>query len=175
MELYIANFTKKNQKFMYRMPEDARPTPLWIYIRPAGQSKLPHRDLSETQIAAIMEPHRKYGVVPAQEAAKVRGFVGLCYDTRPISLERIRAGLAHTDEILAKEGEEIRKAAGVALMNTVEQQTGVKINDLEMEIVEENPDKHQGDGDPINQITVASNDPDPEAPIRRARQRRGGR
>ena len=166
-KLYIANTTKKLQIFHYRMPEDPRPQALMIHIRPGGQEVIPYRDLSPQAVEAIVAPHRPYGLISVDEVPRHKPFVGMCYSVdKPVPLERIQVGLKHNDELLAHQGRETRIAAAVALNNAIEQQTGQQLSNLEISIEEENPEKHQGEGDALGRETLSvSREADPTKPI----------
>lgn len=177
MELYIANTTKKSQVFQYRLPEDQRPHPLSMTLRPGSQAKLPKGNLSQPDIDAIVGAHEPYGLIPVSEVNRTKPFIGMCYSIdKPIPLEAIQNGIAHNDEVLVKQGEEIRQLAAIAVNNAIEEQTGGTVNALEMSFVEENPDKHAGEGDALGEQTVVvTRDTDVTKVIKTAGKRGKGR
>jgi hypothetical protein len=176
--LYIGNTTKKTQIFLYRVPEDPRPTPLRMEIRPGSQERLPSRDLSMPAIEAIVAAHAPYGLIPVSEVPRHKPFVGMCYSIdREIPLERIQLGLVHNDELLETQGREIRAAAAIATTNAISQQTGGVLNELELSVEEEKPEKHDANSDALGKQTIlVSSDANPDAPTMlkgRAATRRG--
>jgi hypothetical protein len=83
-KLFIANLSKQHQHFLYRLPEWQSTRAQDIAI--GAQVQIPG-DLSDTDIAYVIEKHRAYGMKSVQEARRIKGFTGLVYDIdRPVNL-----------------------------------------------------------------------------------------
>lgn len=86
-KLFIANLTKQNQTFMYRVPEkDGGGGTRHQDIQIGSQVQIPG-DLSDAQIDVIIEHHGVYGIKSVQEARDIKGFTGLVYSIgKPVEL-----------------------------------------------------------------------------------------
>ncbi len=187
-KMYIANTTKQDHVFTYRVPDDESATmsrPRAITIRAAAQVALPD-NMNTPQIDAIIQQHGRYGMVDAKEIDRTKPFIGLCYSIdRPVSLDTIRHGLGHNDKVLVERGRKMREEAGVAAFQQAEQnmfelsqQSGEQmgLGAMEVEIVEQNHEKFNGvrEGDPVAEGVRISPHEDPVSTPRRGRPRKNG-
>lgn len=136
MQLYVANCTKQDHDFTYRIPEEAGVKKQKI---PAGtQIPVFAKGLNKMQIDSVVEHHAKYGLVSFDEIDRTRPFVGLCYAVdRPIPINSILKAMEHNDGVLTKLGQQIRKDAAVATNAAIVDGTDANLRSLEMSVVEE--------------------------------------
>ncbi len=148
--LYIANATKQEHTFAYRLPERVG-EPILQPIRAGGQVRI-SGDLNQIQIDAIIEHHRIYGMISVEEAARVKEFAGLCYSIdKPISFEKLTQMVEHNDDVLTERGKKMRAEAAVATNEQLEQQIienrmPDRLQSLEMSV--EEVDRDQRDPTP---------------------------
>lgn len=176
-KLFVANCTKQQQLFYYRIIDDPRPSPapFSVTIRPGGQVVLPHKELTSPQIDAIVEQHAPYGLIDAREVDRTRPFIGMCYSLdQPVPLEAIQKGIVHNDEVLEIRGLETRKAAAIAVSNAVESQSNKEDapEGIDLEVEQEDQDKFTGQGKPVHEvISVTKNESTGKRDARRGRGR----
>ncbi len=141
-KLYIGNATRQFFDFHYRLPES--PSSRVQRIRPGGQVLL-SGEVSQSGIDAVVEQHRKYGLVRVSEIDRSRDFAGLCYDVdRPIQVDRLRRAMDKHVAVLVDKGKEIRKNAAIASSNGLNaslEESGRPegLRQFDSSIVEENP------------------------------------
>ena len=98
----------------------------------------------------------------------------MCYSVdKPVSIEKIKKAIVMNSGVLNARGQEIRKAAAIAVNTNVEQQVA-GLTELEMSVTEVEPDNHKVKGDPVDETIVVTRDPNPESAARN-RGRRGRR
>ena len=156
MRMYIANCTKQNHVFTYRVPdsEETLSRPRALEIKAGSQIRLPD-DLNQSQIDAIVEQYARYGMVELKEIDRKKDFAGLCYNIDcSVNIDTIRVGLSHNDQVLRELGAKMRQEAGVAAFQKAEQiadEAGIGLNSVELSVVEDNPDKNDStrEGDPV--------------------------
>ena len=120
MRLYVANATPQNHVFMYRLPE--KTGEYQLSIPPGSQVRLP-QELSKPDIDSIIEQRARYGFVEARTARSFRQFSALCYSVdKPVVHEAIHGLILHNQDVLVERGKEIRRAAGVAIHQNIEEQ-----------------------------------------------------
>ena len=135
MKLYIANCTQQAQDFVYRTPE--MPSARTQRIEIGSQTQI-SGDLSTPQIDAIIEQHRKYGLVRVEEIDRTKPFIGIRASIdKPVPIDKIREAVHHNNEVLQERGRQIRQEAAVVVNNSWEEQTGNQLSKLEMSFVEE--------------------------------------
>lgn len=174
MKLYIANGTKQQQAFAYRLDKNpvARMMPIKI-----GAQIVVGGELTSAEIEEILAQHRPYGLIEAKEVDKIRGpFSGMCYSIdRPVDMDRIALAIHRKIESLEEAGKRQRQEAALATNQSLEESIeGVdnsSLNNLEMSIQEEEPaGGFRGDVDPVSEGIRVSRD-ETEAPTRTRRSR----
>jgi hypothetical protein len=128
MKLYVANTTKKNIHFSYRMPEKPK---LFSAVLPMGaQLYVGGKDLTEAESDAIIDQlERKLGAV--RVGTRPAGYVGVVYSLeRPVKEEAIAEGVQHNDEVLEEEGAQLRQDAAIATHGGIAQAEGSNPADL---------------------------------------------
>lgn len=114
MKIFVANTTKQNQSFHYRLPENQR---LLVLNIPIGrQEPISRNELSTPEADAIIHQLRAYGAVRQDEVDRTKPFVGLCFSIdKPVKDTIIERVVGHNDDVLTERGAEIRKQAAVAI------------------------------------------------------------
>lgn len=141
MHLYIANGTRQIQHFMYRIPEIKQVRQQTIAV--GGQIKI-SGDLQPEQIDAIIDQHRKYGIIDVVDIEKGRSPAPLCFQVgRAISPDRITKLMLRYQGVMVERGKDSRKNAAIVMANTLgttvrEQGTGVELEEIEVSATEEN-------------------------------------
>ena len=118
MDLYVANATKQNIDFVYRVPGQtgirSQPIAMGCQVRISG-------DLMPEEIDGIIEQHRKYGLISADEVKSARDFHGTCYSVgKPCPVGLIEGLLHVNDAALVKLGKQIREETAVASSQVLE-------------------------------------------------------
>lgn len=113
MRLYIANETRQNLKFYYRLPEREKLFMLPVSI---GEQQAIPGDLTGVEIRSVIaQLERGWGAVPAKDLDRTKAFVGVCYsDDQPIPAKLIERGVYNNLIVLEKRGEQFRKETAVA-------------------------------------------------------------
>jgi hypothetical protein len=172
-DLYIGNATRQFLDFYYRMPESSQSR--IQKIRPGGQIKI-SGNLNTADVDAIVEQHKKYGLVRVSEIDRTKDFSGICYDVdRPIRVDNLRRAMDKKIAVLVDKGKEIRKLAAIANNNALEaslEESGRPegLRELDTSIVEENPGENT-EGTVSEGVKVVA---DGSAPARGRTSRRKG-
>lgn len=147
MRMYIANGTKQVINFLYRLPEQNGVRSQNIPI--GGQIALSD-DLRREDIDYILSQHTRYGLLPVEEVKNPKTFVGMCYSIdKPVKIDSIEMLMTSNNDRLVERGREIRKEAAVASSAGIENEIaekapgGFNLRNMEMEIIEENPERNQ--------------------------------
>jgi len=135
MELYIANCSMQDFDFTYMLPENTRP-----FLKSIGAGKQVVIKGTETEISAIIDQHKIYGLMEVSHVKK--GFGGLCYRfNKPISVEQIKAGFSQKEADMIDRAQEARNVTAVAqdeMIRKVAQEAGMKqANVVDFEIKED--------------------------------------
>lgn len=149
MKLNVANCTKQNYIFAYRVPEENGVKQ--IPIRIGQQITLPG-DFSMPQItndsnSGIVDQHRKYGMIDVNDINRTEPFIGICFSIgKVINVDKIMTAMSHNDEVLIQRGRQLRQMSAVASNNLIEhhlheanERTGgdAQLSDFEVTIEEE--------------------------------------
>ena len=127
MQLFVANTTKQIQAFACAVPEM---TGIKIAMIPIGQQIPVFGDLNRPQIDAIIEQHRRYGMVSADEVDRTKPFIGMCYsEGKKIPLGKLMHAFDHNREVLEARGAELRKLAAIQVSNQIEGELGRVVQD----------------------------------------------
>jgi hypothetical protein len=145
MKMYVANATKLNVDFLYRVPGQ---TGLRNQHVPIGGQVALSGDLTGEEIDAIVEQHARYGMVAVDAIDQSVEFSGTCYSIdKPIHMAKIEKLMRHNSEELVKRGRKIRQEAALSSSNSLEAnlddaagQDAPGVNKFEMSVVEENHD-----------------------------------
>lgn len=156
MKMYVANTTKQNFDFSYRVLEE---TSLRTQMIPMGGQVALSDDLNQGQIDNIVKHHARYGMIRADEIDRARPFVGYCYSIdKPVSIATITKAMHHNTTVLMERGRHIRQEAAIAESGRIESaladaQAPVGLRNFEMAVIEENNDGSTG-LDPISEGTI---------------------
>lgn len=146
MKLYIANCTKHELDFQYRVPETGKLQQQHI---PVGRQIMVHKDAAKHELESIITQHEAYGLVPARDVKRAQAFVGMCYSfDEPVNMELVMVAHEHNDDMLEKQGNEIRKETLVSIDHTLRtdaQERGGSVSEVAIDI-DEVTKPGQGDG-----------------------------
>jgi hypothetical protein len=171
-EMYVANVSKQNIQFAYRVPE--RKGVVIQPIRAGFQVKLsPHgtmTNLSAPDIDSIVGQYSKYGMVNVSDIDLSRGtFAGLCYSLdKPVPVAKLERALVKNEESLEKLGLEMRTEAAVAVNQAIEEGAGTEMRGLEMSVTEIEPPGGYRTEKPVAQgvrVTRSDMEPDHSGPL----------
>ncbi|MBV8060474.1 MAG: hypothetical protein JO253_02970 [Alphaproteobacteria bacterium] len=114
-KLYVANCTKQDHHFLFRVPEINRESPFHMKIG-VGKCEQIYKEDSTDVLDAIIRQHTDYGLVRVDEVDRTKEFIGMCYQIdKPINVDAIVRAINHNDEVLAQRGVELRKETAVAI------------------------------------------------------------
>ena len=151
MKLYIANATKQHIDFMYRTMDSGayrrQPIPIGQQIQISG-------DLTAEDVEMIVKHHSRYGMIPAEKVNNSRTFNGLCYSVdKPVKMDSIQNLIELNTDVLIQRGKQMRQEAALATSSFVEAKMNNEFGDgapglreMEMSVVEENPDERSSIG-----------------------------
>lgn len=127
MNLFIGNPTKQIQEFAYRIPGNSGVLRQIIPI--GGQIKI-SAELNRPEVDGIIAQHARYGMKSIDEVDRAKPLVALIYSVdKPIPSGRLTQAMAHNDDVLRQNGEEMRKEIAVAANNQIENQLAEIGND----------------------------------------------
>lgn len=155
-DLFIANGTHQHQDFHYRIPEIKQSRQQRIAI--GGQIRI-SGDLTQPQVDAIIEQHRKYGLIDANDILKGRGPCPLAFRVgRHITQDEIIMLTQRNRGELIERGEEMRKDMAQVLGNQLgqaatESGTGAEFAEASVEVIEETR-KGEASGEKLEQKTI---------------------
>lgn len=137
--LFVGNTTKQHTDFIFRMPESGKVISRKIL---AGTQEAILRDVDDAQVNAVIDQHKKYGLVSEAEAKKSRQFIGLLYSTKdPIKLGSLQMAFHHNQEIMEAQAEKNLEHIGAAAKQTLDQISrdgeGSGLPRVELEVVEQ--------------------------------------
>ena len=135
--VFIGNATKQILQFGYRLPERkqaiTQTVPIWSQVELTV-------DCSQPDIDAIMDQWGKYGLINVTEMASAKDFEGFLISIgKPISGTTLKDATDMRIDVLIERGEEMRADAAVAMINTIESETGTIARNYEISVVEEEP------------------------------------
>lgn len=150
-EMYVANATKQNYIFLYRASGRSSPTaqeiPIGTQIRVSGSP-------TPDDIEGIILQHEPYGFMEIDRFDSPR-FGGIIYSLRgPIPEEKLKKAMVKYQEILDTRGKVIRKEGAIAVSDVIEKQiigednSAMKLTNLEMSVEEDPPKGGSVDGHP---------------------------
>jgi hypothetical protein len=135
-KLYVANTSRQNHVYMYRMPESRHLRQRDI---PAGCQVSFVEDFSPEELDYVVMQGSTYGMKRHDEVDRAREHIGLIYNVgKPVPLTPMRAAMDENLEVLQKTSQEAlqRAAAGVeqSLMTKHEQFGHPKVERLHMSV-----------------------------------------
>ena len=150
MDLFIANTTKQDHDFIFRIPESKR---TYHQMIRAGQQTKVHTG-TKVAIDSIVDQHARYGLKPAAEVLNGRGFVGLCYSTDvPVKMDTFMVAYEQNDEALIADNLDRRKNEAAAIHSNMASHNPDALQGVELEVVEI-PKTIGGDVNVNNTISV---------------------
>jgi hypothetical protein len=144
MKLFVTNTTKQNHVFAYRLQE--RQQVFVRTIRAGGQICLDNLDKDE--IDRIVAQHVTYGMIPAKELSRKKGFTGLVYNVdSEINVDAMLETFENNDKALDGQAQVRREVTAQAIadgigkeVGKVTKSTGAPPSRLEIEITEDTTD-----------------------------------
>ena len=145
MKLYIANTTKQQQIFHYRLPEMPevmrQPPAMQIEIRVGAQeviSQWGNRDLDSDQIKYVIWQLETYGGIDVNELNRLKSYANFIYSVdKMIPPEKIHRVVLLNESAMVQWGKNIRKLSAVAdnlLLETGLKNQGLKTGLLQTQI-----------------------------------------
>lgn len=124
MKLYIANATKQDHDFLYRMgfdPQADRQGAPRVRLLPIKKGSQVAIEGNKEELEAVIGQHRIYGIVDVKEFEKMPKFSGLVYSVgSPINVDRIYHALDHHDEVIDENAQEARENSTAATNAMIE-------------------------------------------------------
>lgn len=146
MDLYVANATRLNVDFAYRLPEVSGMRMQHIPLGQQVKISAGPGGLNKHQIDAIIEQQRPYGMLEAREVTDKGGFAGLIYSVdRQVKVGDMEYAMSHNMDVLLQRGAQIRKEAAVATAANLEgalsdrRDLNSTLRQVELSAVEEEP------------------------------------
>ena len=173
MQLFIANVSRQNLTFSFRVPEQNGIKQ--VMIPPGAQRPIYSPDLTKPQVDGIIEQGRIYGMVAADEVDRVKKQTPMVYSVgKEISAEKIRKLMMTNHDALTHEGEQTRKQAAVIAHHNVENPSpDIHFNKVtDTEIVEVAQRGQTAEIDDHMRVSNDMNEPLGEATTTRARRGR---
>lgn len=137
MNLFIANCSKQNLEFTYRLPGSMQVVRMPIE---AGK-QVNISNLKQPDLDAIIKQHAKYGLVHAKEAAGKQQFAGYAYSVdKPVTLNQITDKMEHNVDVAVDRANDMRAATTLATAEALQEDAakiGVEVGDVSVEVREE--------------------------------------
>ena len=135
MKLFVANPTKQQINFTYRLPDSrsAKMVPIAM-----GQQMQIGGDLTQAELDYVIEQNQKYGLVAVADMSKSAGVTMIYSIDKPVPVGKLHEAIAGHTNMLEDRGRQIRQEAAVAVNNTLKDSVG-PLRTLEMSAVEEEP------------------------------------
>lgn len=134
MKLFVANLSKHNFHFTYRLPERQ----VIAMDIPIGFQKQIGGDMESADIQRIVGHYAKYGMLPAREIPNLRQWTALCYSVdAPVDLDTFYEGYERNDAELTARSEETRAETAVAISAQTSQVLDTPIHRTEVEMIEQ--------------------------------------
>lgn len=171
MDVWVANTTKQNFEFNYRMPESTRIHSTKIPI--GGQVRIHKAGLSQPEVDAIVEQIERIGGIRSDSVERTKAFIGLAYSIdKPVRPAAIETAVDHNDDVLTERGHENRKAAAVAIHENLSaaDRDPRNLSESSVEIIE---DVKRGEDPGIRETIEVVREGDNPAPSKRGRPRKG--
>lgn len=165
MKLFVANTTRQNQQFHYRVPEVPK---IMIAEIPIGsQVRIYKDDASSQDVNSIITQLESYGAVNADSIRGLKSFAGLCYSVdKPVASDAIVRVIDRNDEVLEARGYETRQQAAVAVNNRLAEDGDLR-DGVSVQFQEEGK-RGEDRADKMDQTIIVSRDANaPPMPRRR--------
>lgn len=169
MQLHIANATKQDHDFLYRI-KGTQKTNL-LPIKKGGQVSISG---DREELEDIVAQHRVYGIVDVKDFSKALKFSGMIYSfSGPINVDRIYEALERHDDVIDETAQLVREQSAAATNAAIEEHAGSSNSKVEATSFElkELP-KDQTDTSPKVDVVVRADkkaDPKPQRSARRPR------
>lgn len=152
-KLYIANTTRQNFRFNYRLPEMAEHS--FVNIASGCQELLPHELSGVHVVESVLTQLHRFGAVEVSDIGeRIKGFSGLTYSlSKPVKVDRIEQGAAAVvssaeDRSVSEVLKGVKRADIRARENAGTDKEHRVARDIEVEIIEQG-DPRKPSSDPI--------------------------
>lgn len=139
MKLFIANTNKQNEDFTYRLPEEKNFRV--ETIRAGTQTMVGGKELTQVEVATIIEQKTPYGLRDARQLSSLKDYVGLSFSLdRPVPLDSMIVLFEQNDERLnERAGLRLEKAMAAIADNaeSLVRDAGLHLQNAEVEVVEQ--------------------------------------
>ncbi len=156
MALYIANATKQNFRFQWRMPET---TKIVHFDIPTGHQIRADEGLDSSQVDSLIQSMDRYGFKKVDDVSRLKDFDGMLYG--PKALKEDDISLAH-DAVIEKQekrsaAESTKAALGLEKSSRDKKNPRTRLaKEVEVEVIQ-HVDQRNVTGDEINmRLTVAA-------------------
>jgi hypothetical protein len=140
-KLWIANLSKQNHDFLYRLPGRKGLDPLLERIPIGQQVAIGGLDLTSEEIAYVIEQHTPYGLRDANELSSLKTYAGRCYSIgTPVKLDNMLYVFEKNDESLNVRAAEIREDQAAVISGQIQEtmsEHGVNVPRTTVETMEE--------------------------------------
>jgi hypothetical protein len=143
--MFVANTKKQFQVFTYRLPE--RTQPFSRTIKPGGQIEI--GNLDQDDIDYIVKQNEIYGMRPADEVSRQRGFVGIAYSIdKQVHMDTMLSTFEVNDKSLDDQADLRLERTAKAIAENMGREVGkvlggkdsVPPQRVEIEVTEDTPD-----------------------------------
>ena len=122
MRMYLANTTKQDHRFTYRLPGASAPHQRTI---PAGRQI--ELDLVKAEhVSEIVKQHERYNMQETAKLSRRKGFVGLCWSTEPIDIDEMLTTYEINDKALNEDAQDRRELAAAAMSRQMQKDIAEK-------------------------------------------------
>lgn len=134
--LYVANSTKQQHNFNYRLPEKDK-----LFMQKIETGSQIAIKLEKHEITWVLDQHSKYGLVNVKEVKPKQSYSGLCYSIdSPIPEKLILNAFSVKDDAITDRSLEHRKNTAAMIEKSISEQAremGIEAGSTQIEIEEE--------------------------------------
>lgn len=137
--LFVGNTTKQHHDFHFRLPESSKLINLPI---PAGTQIRVLTDASEEDCMAVVDQHKRYGLIAEKDAKRAKNFVGMLFSLdKPITLQSLKLVFEYNQEVLKEKAQKNLETVGAATKEKLDEISrdgeGSGLPRVELEVVEQ--------------------------------------
>jgi hypothetical protein len=169
MKMYVANVTRHDHTFTYRIPGSNK---IFMQSIPQGGQIVLSGDLTSDDIASVEAQHQIYGLIPAVDVDRTTKHINCMFSVnKPVSVEQMRKALERNLKVMTDLGHEQRKAAAVGISEKMREDDPETYNHVDIEVREIDPHGHSAPKIVENMRVVreANEDPITTPPRKRGR------
>ncbi len=140
-KLFVANTTKHNYEFCYRVPGNDK---MFVDHIKIGSQEQIYKDAEYEILDYIIKQHQNTPLpflISVDELSRHKGHIGLIYSfDKPVNVNQIERKFRENDEALVQKGKDMRVEYAVSLSNALDgkaQEMGGEIGEVRTEVVED--------------------------------------